>query len=191
MKKLSFATLALSLFAAPAAFAQSAANGTYGELGITQVSFEDSDASAPTFKPTVLRAVVGYGLSDNFALEGMLGAGMSDGTADASVAGYSVNYKVKVESMVGAYMKVKAQAAPGVELFGRVGYAKIRANVSGAVPALRLSSSASTEVDGASWGLGAKIAVSPAVALTFDFMSYVNKDGGTATGPTFGVAYKF
>jgi hypothetical protein len=24
-----------------------------------------------------------------------------------------------------------------------------------------------------------------------DFMSYVNKNGATATGPTFGVAYKF
>ena len=191
MKKLSFATLAFSLFAAPAAFAQSAANGAYGELGITQVSFEDSDASAPTFKPTVLRAVVGYGLSDNFAIEGMLGAGMSDGTADASVAGYSVNYKIKVDSMVGAYLKLKAQATPGVELFGRVGYAKIRANVSSTVPALRFSSSSSGEVDGASWGLGAKFAVSPAVALTVDFMSYVNKDGGTYTGPTFGVAYKF
>jgi hypothetical protein len=78
-----------------------------------------------------------------------------------------------------------------VELFGRVGYAKIRANISAAVPALSYSSSASADVDGASWGVGAKIAVSPAVALTVDFMSYINKDGGTATGPTFGVAYKF
>ena len=93
--------------------------------------------------------------------------------------------------MVGAYLKLKAQATPGVELFGRVGYAKIRANVSSTVPALRFSSSSSGEVDGASWGLGAKFAVSPAVALTVDFMSYVNKDGGTYTGPTFGVAYKF
>lgn len=188
MKKLSFATLALSLFAAPAAFAQSAASGTYGELGIAQVSFAVSDASVPTLKPTVLRAVVGYGLSDNFALEGMLGAGMSDASADLST---SASAKLKVESMVGAYLKVKAQAAPGVELFGRVGYAKIRTNASFAVPAWSLSSSASSEVDGASWGLGAKIAVSPTVALTVDFMSYFNKDGGTATGPTFGVAYKF
>jgi len=39
--------------------------------------------------------------------------------------------------------------------------------------------------------VGAKIAVSPTVALTVDFMSYVNKNGATATGPTFGVAYKF
>lgn len=191
MKIFNAAALALTLLSAPAAFAQSAANGAYGELGITQVSFEDSDASAPTFKPTVLRAVVGYGLSDNFALEGMLGAGMSDGTADTSVFGYSANFKLKVDSMVGAYVKVKAQATPGVELFGRVGYAKIRANVSGTVPGFSYSSSSSAEVDGASWGLGAKFAVSPAVALTVDFMSYVNKDGGTATGPTFGVAYKF
>jgi len=191
MKKLNISALALTLLAAPAAFAQSAANGTYGELGITQVSYSASDASGPTFKPTVLRAVVGYGLTDNFALEGMLGAGMNDASADASAAGYSVNYKLKVESMLGAYLKVKAQAAPGVELFGRLGYAKIRNTVSGAIPALNISMSSSADVDGASWGVGAKIAVSPAVALTVDFMSYINKDGGTATGPTFGVAYKF
>jgi opacity protein-like surface antigen len=188
MKKFNVAALALTVLSAPAAFAQSAANGTYGELGLTQVSVSRSDGSIPTFKPTLLRAVVGYGLSDNFALEGILGAGMGDASVDLSTY---TSAKVKVDSMFGAYLKVKAQAAPGVELFGRVGYAKIRANSSTATPALNSYSSSSEEIDGASWGVGAKIAVSPTVALTVDFMSYVNKNGATATGPTFGVAYKF
>jgi len=191
MKNRNVAATALLLLAMPVAFAQSTAPGAYGELGLAQVNYGTSVASIPSLKPTVLRAVLGYGLGENFAVEGMFGAGMSDGNAGSSIAGYTAEYKLKVESMFGTYLKVKGEVAPGFELFGRIGYAKVHGNISVTVPALSLSRSSSGDADGASWGLGAKIAMSPAVALTVDVMSYVNKDGDTATGPTFGIAYKF
>jgi hypothetical protein len=185
MRKSFLAALILTCLSVSTAFAQKAPDSVYGELGYTQVTIASADAGAPSMKPSALRAIVGYEMNRNFSVEGMLAMGISDGTADLATLAGTLNAKIKIDSMYGVFAKAKAEVAPGVELFGRAGYSK--ANLTTTVA----SASGSGSLDGASWGLGASYAVSPGLALAVDYMSYYNKDGGKATGPTFGVSFKF
>lgn len=180
MRNLRLAALALTCLTVPLAFAQKAPGGLYGELGYTMVTVSPSDA--PDFKPSILRAILGYQINSNFSVEGALGMGVSDGTA--TIQGHDV--KLKLSSLYGIYAKAKTELAPGVEAFARAGYTK--ANSTFAVSGQADTSDSS---DGFSWGMGASYAVSPTVALSVDYMSYTNKDNIKATGPTFGVVFKF
>jgi len=185
MRTSHFAALTLTCVTVSTAFAQKAPDSVYGELGYTQVTLASSDSTAPSIKPSALRAIVGYELNRNFSVEGMVAMGIADGTADLATSAGTLNAKTKIDSMYGVFAKAKAEVAPGVELFGRLGYSK--ANLTTTVA----SGSGSASFDGASWGLGASYAVSPGVALNVDYMSYFSKDGVKATGPTFGVSFKF
>jgi len=189
MRTSHFAALTLTCVTVSTAFAQKAPDSVYGELGYTQVTLASSDSTAPSIKPSALRAIVGYELNRNFSVEGMVATGIADGTADLATSAGTLNAKTKIDSMYGVFAKAKAEVAPGVELFGRVGYSK--ANISSTGDAGAGSGSGGGRFDGASWGLGASYAVSPGLALAVDYMSYYNKDGGKATGPTFGVSFKF
>ncbi len=185
MRNLRLAALALTCLTVPLAFAQKAPGGLYGELGYTMVTV--SPTTLPDFKPSALRGIVGYQVNSNLSVEGMLGMGMSDGTATITANNASATANVKVDSMYGVYGKVKAELAPGFEAFGRAGYSKSNAVLS--VSSFGYSQSNST--DGFSWGVGAAFAVSPSVSVTVDYMSYASKDDVKVTGPTFGVAFKF
>jgi len=183
MRNLRLAALALTCLTAPLAFAQKAPGGLYGELGYTMITL--SPTNFPDFKPTVLRGIVGYQLNSNFSVEGQLGMGLADGTAMVDQANAEAN--VKVSSMYGLYAKAKTELAPGFEAFGRAGYAKADATIK----VNSIGYSESNSKDGFSWGIGAAYAISPAVALTVDYMSYFNKDDVKASGYTLGVQFNF
>lgn len=184
MRTFHVAALALTCLTVSTAFAQKAPDSVYGELGYTQVTLSDP-ANTASSKPSALRAIVGYEMNRNFSVEGMLAMGVADGSIDVAVLGGTVSMRSKIDSMYGVFAKAKAEVAPGVELFGRVGYSK--SNYTLSFP----GASGSGSTDGIAWGLGGSYAVSPGVALTVDYTSYYNKDGAKATGPTFGVSFKF
>ncbi len=185
MRTSHLAALSLACVTTCAAFAQKAPDSVYGELGYTQITLAAADGSFPAMKPSALRAIVGYEMNRNFSVEGMAATGISDGSADVAVGGSTLTIKTKVDSMYGVFAKVKADVVPSLELFGRVGYSKENYTISAS------STSGSGSVDGLAWGLGGSYVVSPVLALNVDYMSYSNKDGVKATGPTFGVAFKF
>jgi opacity protein-like surface antigen len=194
MRTLRLAAIALTCLTVSAAFAQKAPGGVYGELGYTQVTIASANAAAPTFKPSALRGIVGYEINRNFAVEGMLAFGIADGSADGTVTVNGVpgpgTVKVRLDTTYGVYAKAKAEVSPGLEVFGRLGFTK--ANYSSTITAAGVGSgSLSDSSDGPSWGLGASYAVSPTLAMNVDYMSYVDKNGLKATGPTFGVSFKF
>ena len=119
---------------------------------------------------------------------------IDDGSADGTVTVNGVpgpgTVKVRLDTTYGVYAKAKAEVSPGLEVFGRLGFTK--ANYSSTITAAGVGSgSLSDSSDGPSWGLGASYAVSPTLAVNVDYMSYVDKNGLKATGPTFGVSFKF
>jgi opacity protein-like surface antigen len=187
MRNFRLTALALASLTVPVAFAQNAPSAMYGELGYTSITVAPS--GMPDFKPTALRGIVGYQVTSNFAVEGMLGKGMSDGTGTITLQNTAVAVNLKLDSVYGVYGKVKTDLAPGLEAFGRAGYSKANTTATVSVSGTSISNTGST--DGFSWGVGAAYAVSPGVTATVDYMSYSSKEDGKATGPTFGVSFKF
>lgn len=102
----------------------------YGEIGVTSVNY---DETVPGLKfkssPTAIRGILGYEINPNFAVEGLVGFGMSDD--NLQVNGIAVpGAKFKASSIAGIYAKPKAQFTPELEGFVRAGFAQSRGTVS-------------------------------------------------------------
>src|SRR5437762_12418435 len=109
--------VASAMLMAGAAQAQtrSVATGTtYGELGYSSLKISDSGLS---FKPGMLRGIVGYNFHENFAVEGMLGFGVRKDSASVTVNGVPVNVSEKISSIAGIYVKPKVMIGDAFEVF--------------------------------------------------------------------------
>jgi len=158
---------------------------TYGEIGYTTVSFDDSSFGS-TWKssPKALRGLVGYELNENLAIEGMIGLGL--GNDGIKVKGQNVlGANLKIDNMYGVYITPKVKLANNLEGFVRAGYAHVKGTVSDN------GQSSSGSESGFSYGLGARYAFDKNMSLNFDYMSYLDKSNAKATGFTVGVGYKF
>jgi opacity protein-like surface antigen len=160
----------------------------YGELGVTFANYEEDLGGGSTAKtsPQALRGILGYELSKNVAVEAMLGFGLND--SSTKVDGETVSgLKMKFDSMYGFYVKPKIELAPNFELFGRIGYADVRATLS-------YSPTHYSEADsdnGLSYGVGISYHFDKRLSFNADYMSYLNKSDYSASGFTLGLGYKF
>jgi len=164
--------------AASVANAQSAPKTWYGEIGLSQVTYKESGYS---FKPTVVRAIVGTEVHPNMAVEGMFGLGISDDTTRIS----GVNVTGEINNTWGIFLKPKVALAPNFDAFARLGYAKTK--LSASVPGYRVTDSGGDF----SYGVGLSYKVTKEVSANVDYMSYYDKNGVKGTGITFGLGFSF
>lgn len=157
---------------------------TYGEIGYTTVSFTDP-SSSPTIKtsPKALRGLMGYEISENIAIEGIIGLGL--GSDSIKVNGQSSGANLKINSMYGVYLTPKAKLADNLEGFVRAGYMHVKGTATDS------GSSSTSSESGFSYGFGARYALDKNMSLNVDYMSYLNKTDIKATGFTVGIGYKF
>lgn len=157
----------------------------FGELGYTTVKLQIKDEDL-TIKssPQALRAIVGHELSPNFAAEGMVALGLKGSGVELNGSAVP-SLTLKVRNAVGIYAKPKLKLNDQVELFARVGYARVSANVSSSEESRRVSES------GASFGAGLSYAINTSTSLNADYMQYLNKDGAKVRGLTVGVGMRF
>src|SRR4051812_12651975 len=120
MKSVSIAAAAVMLSTAALAQAQAQTSPVYGEIGYTMLKIKSEDVG--TVHPGALRGIVGYAFHPNLAVEGMLAFGVVSDNVDVS----GVNVKVKLDNAYGIYLKPKYDVTPQVELFGRLGYTKVK-----------------------------------------------------------------
>jgi opacity protein-like surface antigen len=146
----------------------------YGELGYTFMKFKAD--GGPSFNTGLVRGIVGYEFHPNFAGELMLAAGTKDDT--------SSGVTIDPRSAIGLYLKPKTNLG-GVEVFGRLGWTQVRANVSA------VGVSGSGHDNDFSYGFGANINVAPRWTVGADWMRYTKKDGLATEGPTVSVGYRF
>lgn len=158
---------------------------TYGEIGYTSISYEEPvEGYTVKSKPKALRGLVGYELSENLALEGIVGIGLDD--ADVTVVGRTIpGVKLKIDNMYGFYVTPKMKLAENFEGFVRAGFA----SASGTVSANGQTSSGTT--DGLSYGLGVRYSFDKNTSVSVDYMSYFDKSDSKATGFTVGVGFRF
>jgi hypothetical protein len=181
MKSISKSSLlALALFAAAGANAQTQGKTSqfYGEAAVAPIRYEEAGYS---FTPTAIRGILGYEAHPNFAFEGMFGFGVSEGSTQ--IRGANVTFSV--DNTFGIYVRPKVALTPEFELFGRLGFAR-----SGATLSVQGGSISSSESD-MSYGFGAALKLSPALALVGDYMSYYNKNGVNAKGVGIGLRFSF
>ena len=150
----------------------------YGELGYTDIRDKFSD-SGTEYKANLgaINGIIGYGVHENLAVEGMLAFGVKDDT----VAGV----KAELEHSYGVFVKPRVMLNPNFELFGRFGYVEHKLKAS--VPGHSLSDS---NGDWA-YGLGANYYFKPSTYGTLSYMRLYDKDGETVNGLTLGVGMKF
>ena len=165
---LRIATVASLLVLGTAAQAQQQAKSPlYGEIGYTQLKF--SSEGETSFKPGVLRGIVGYDLHPNVAVEGMLGFGVKKD--DDS----------KISNMMGVYAKPKFSFGD-LEVFGRIGFTRIKAEIEGG------DSDTGNDV---TFGVGVNYNISRTMNVGVDYMSYYKKEGIKIDGVTIGLGVRF
>lgn len=186
MKKI--ALIAAALLAAGVAQAQTkaAAPAVYGELGYVFLSAEVPlldplrlDVVHPKANPTAVRGIVGVDLHPNFAIEAMLAGGGSDDNLG------DYGNTVKVKSSYGVFIKPKYALDDKFEVFGRIGYAKSKGEVT--VP----NGVNTTDEGDVAWGLGASYKFNKQWYGSMDYMNYMDKDGIKLNGFAINVGYRF
>jgi len=140
------------------------AQNLYGELAYQSI---DADLNS---NPAVLRATLGYDMSPNLAVEGMIGTSLTEGKETVS----GIPVKLKISNLWGVYVKPKMKITDSFELFGRFGYAGMKATATAS--AFGQSASASEDGSDVSYGVGASYAISPQMSISADFMKYDDVD---------------
>lgn len=112
-----------------------------------------------------------------------VGAEVFGATSISSGSLYGVS--VKVDNAYGAYMKLRTEAAPGFELFGKLGW--VHATLNASIPGAAASSSDSSF----SYGVGVQWTFTQKWYLQGDYMSYYDKSGDSIKGPSLGVGVRF
>jgi opacity protein-like surface antigen len=150
----------------------------YLEVGYTRLTYKEGSYSS---MPSNMRLVAGKN-DGNLGYEGLYSFKVSsDGLTIGSV---SADYKVN--HIIGLYGKALMNLTDKVELFGRLGWARI--DVTTSVSSVTKSDSGG----GLSYGLGAKYAFEKNINLNIDYMVYYpTRNNITLDGFTFGLGFSF
>lgn len=175
IKKSLFALFLLSLGSAAVAEEQSKfyVEASYGGIKYSQYGYYAT--------PGVGILKFGANINKNLSVEGQVGTTITNATGYIGVTPVSVKY----DSIYGVFLKAKAEVTPDFEVFGRLGYA--HASISVSTP----YGSGSAENGDFAYGIGAQYNFTPVVYGQIDYMSYYNKNGATANGPSIGLGLKF
>lgn len=173
---LKYASIAVVGLAASAVQAQT----IYGELGYLSAEYTDSvNRIGLSAKPNAVRGLVGYEIGPMLAFEGMLAFGA--GSETLRIAGLNSGLGLKIDNMVGAFVKPKLPVGDVFELFGRAGYVNTKLSLDG-----------DSDREGSlAYGVGGSFKMTPSLSLNVDYMIYHKKDDAKIDGYSLGVNYRF
>lgn len=179
MKKVSIVALAAL---AVVAHAEARAEGLYLGANYQKVTYSEDGFS--DIKPATVGLRLGYGFTENFAIEGRFGVGSGAGDATIRVSGTNYPVSMNVENYAGAYVKLIAPANEVFSVYGVIGASSVKVKLSSGSISMTDSDSS------ASFGVGADIAFSKSVGLNLEWTKLLKKDGvdmnALSAGMTFG-----
>lgn len=166
MKRLTLTATTAALFAAGALTTAQAQQTFYPQpyIGGSAMFWEVNPDQGPSRDSVGLRLDGGMQFNEYFAVEGHLGTGGSDGSAE-------------LDYLVGAYAKGILPVAPEFRLYGLAGVTEVDFDMD--------------RDSGFSYGAGAEFDVAPNLALGADYMRYLDKSEGTFDAASVGVRYRF
>ncbi len=146
------------------------AQGVYGELGYTGLDYK-----APGLKvsPGMVRGVVGYELTPQLAVEGVVGLQGGSDTASGTT--------LRLDNMVGVFGKVQAPLTDALKVYGRLGVARTSLKANGV----------SDSDTGLAYGAGITYDLSKTTYLNADYTQYLDRRDRKLEGFTVGVGYRF
>lgn len=171
MKAIAIAAAAATMLLGVAAHAQQApaASPVYGELGYSWTQIHGNGFKAT---PGAVRAIIGYDLHPNLAVEGMLEGGTRDDTDNGVTA--------KLGSSYGLFVKPKYDFG-NAEVFARAGWARTNVNLS----------TGDVSSNDFAYGVGVNYNVTRRVNVGLDYTRLSDKNGVKVDGVTLGVGYHF
>lgn len=179
MKKYVLASaLVLSVFAAHAQ--------AYGEIGYLVTDVKEDRGDGLEASPDGFRAIFGYEVDPNMAIEAMAVFGADDANIKINGLPTTPNTKLEIRNSMGIYIKPKYKINNKTEIFARVGFARVKGAVS--VPGL---ASRSLSDNGLSYGAGIGFSLNKSTSVNFDYMQYLNKDEIQVNGFTVGLGLRF
>jgi len=150
----------------------------YVEAAYGAIRYDEPGAYAT---PGVGTLRFGVNFDKNISAELMVGTTITDARFFVGTTPVTVKY----DGIYGAYLKAKTEVASNFDLFARLGF--MHASINASTP----SGSFSLGGTDLSYGIGAQFGFSPTVYGLIDYMSYYNKNGATARGPSIGLGLKF
>lgn len=147
---------------------------SYVEIGAGSVAYEEAGWR---LVPKIVKLTAGTKIVDHLAIEAM-GA---FGAADSTVEGITL----KVDSMLGLYLKPYFNLGDSVELYGKLGYTRLSGTASG------IGGSISAHDSGFSYGAGGAFKFDDTYSVFLDYMQYYDKNGVTVRGATGGLRIAF
>ncbi len=168
----------LSVTAVLATAAVAAQAQVYVEGAFSAMTYKDGSVS---LNPYAFSGVLGYEVSPNLAVEGLLSVGVKDDSITEQ--GYKVN--VGLSNAMGVFLKPKVMLSNEFEVFGRVGYAQTK---------MKFSSTDGSAKDAGSafaYGLGANYYLDKTTYVTASYINLYDKNKQKINGFNIGVGYKF
>ena len=179
--------LALALMTTTAPAMAANAGDAYVGGGFTRTGYEQQ--GAPEFNPSALIGRLGYYVTDNVAIEGRLGSGLSSDDTDIRVNGANINAEVDLKGLAGAYAVGHLPISRAMSVYGLAGFSYAEAEIT--TSAGSLSRSQTTDDTGFSYGVGVQAGLTEAVSGYVEWASYLDQDAYEATGITIGASYGF
>lgn len=186
MKKIGFA-IALSAAMTTTAMAE----GMYFGAGVSQLNL---DADGTDLGDSMLGTlIIGKDLTENFAIEGMIGTSLSDAEYSYNEPNYTENRELSVSTALGIYAVAKANMTEKAQVYAKVGFTKFEVEgkstwvYDNGTYRDTGSDKSDSDDDDMSFGLGARVNVTENGAINLEYMNWYDKDGGKIDG--FGVSY--
>lgn len=158
-------TLGLALLAAGAQ-----AQSLYGEIGYTGLEHREPGLKV---SPGMVRGVVGYDITPNVAVEGVLGLNGGSDTASGTT--------LKINNMVGVFGKVQAPVTDAFKVYGRLGAVRTSLKANGV-------SDSDTSL---AYGAGVTYDLSKTTYVNADYTVYHDRRDQKLDGFTVGVGFRF
>ena len=157
-------------------------SAVYGELGYT---FLKIDAGGTSLRPDAIRGILGYEVHPMLAIEVMAAGGINDDDKDVVIGGIPGSVQAKMDYMYGIWVKPKYMYQQ-IEVFGRLGWAHTKAEVSRTGVA---GATGSESQDDLAWGLGLNFRFNPNAYVGLDWMRYSNQSNSHVDGLTLSVGW--
>ncbi len=138
---------------------------SYLGLQYAQTSYEDDNGVEA--EPSAAVGRLGHFVTDNFAIEGRAGFGISED--EASYYGSNTNVNVEIDSLLGVYGVGHLPISETVSAYALAGF------TSGEATASNAAGSVSGDDSGFSYGIGGELSFTPRVSATLEYMSYLDK----------------
>lgn len=176
-----YVAAAAFLTLAGAAQAQTADSSAYAEVGYSRLTYKDDFGFKSS--PGLLTTTLGYRVLPQVAIEGHIG--FSLGSDDLTFNGASTGVKAKIGTNYGIFVRPSVQLADDFELFGRVGWQRVRLDVSGT------GASGSATDNDIAYGFGLNYRLNNSSYLQASWMNHYSKDGSSIKGLGVSYGYRF